>query len=410
MGQLFIPPVVNQHPPAFPKITRCAFQPQQQGRQHREMSPDTRGDDAPESPIHFHAFPKLPLELRWKIWQMVICTDETPRIHYYSFFNNDNEGHRQSSLQQMMRAYPPEPSKPRPRRPDGTLFTILPRRLRSQPSQCSWTEANHFLYLWDAGLQTACKESRAALLHHRDKATKQPSPKRSDMVTSRHQGRDVYLRVCSKQDIMCFRFSPEDMVACVSLRWDILLTHLPFFHLPHASDINLAFEFHDNWDEGLGMSRESMLKCLPEASHRGLAMRAHWAWMKGEIPRWTRMWLIDRGGRLPANYQLPQEDDGRYRHESFRYINEFPCEPEKNHIFIDGKNRYVESYMWEGQRHGFVHSIRRPEVPILSFIWKVSWLCRPPQGEVYNSTFNLPCESERFFRVLRQLPGTDGTG
>lgn len=91
-------------------------------------------------------------------------------------------------------------------------------------------------------------------------------------------------------------------------------------------------------------------------------------------------------------------------------IDEFPCEPDKHHIFIDEKNRYAENYMWEGQRHSFIHSIRILEVPILSFIWKISWLCRPPRGEVYNSTLNLPFKSERFFRVLRQLLHTDGTG
>lgn len=78
-----------------------------------------------------------------------------------------------------------------------------------------------------------------------------------------------------KRDIMCFRISPEDMVACVSLKRDILLTRLPFFHISHALDMNVAFEFHDSWDEDLDARRESIIKCLPEVSHRGLVMRVH---------------------------------------------------------------------------------------------------------------------------------------
>lgn len=108
------------------------------------MSSDTRRTDAPESLVYFPAFPKLPPELRWMIWQMAIYTDKTPRIHYYSLFNTENEGRLQSFLQQMMRAYPPEPEKSCHRR-DGTSQPIIPRRIRSQLSQYSWTEANNEL-------------------------------------------------------------------------------------------------------------------------------------------------------------------------------------------------------------------------------------------------------------------------
>lgn len=285
---------------------------------------------------------------------MAICTDETPRLHYYSLFSYDYDGQRQSCLQQMMRAYPPEPDKPHLRWHDGSLFRVYPRRLRTQPSQFSWTEANRFLYFWDDGLRTACKESRAALLQHLDRAAAEegaPAPKRSDVVTARHaQGQDVYLRVRSQRDIVCLRFSPDDMAACVSLRWDVLLPRLPFFHLPYASDINIAFEFHDSWDGRVGETRKSVQKCLPEASDMGMVMRAHWAWMKGEIPRWTRLWLIDRGGGLTADYYFSRKHDGRYRYKSLEVINEFPSAPEEEpHTFTDGKDTYVENYLWEGQ-------------------------------------------------------------
>ncbi len=49
---------------------------------------------------------------------------------------------------------------------DGTLKSCYVIPIRSRPSQYGWTEANRFSYYWDAGLLTACKESRAARLYH----------------------------------------------------------------------------------------------------------------------------------------------------------------------------------------------------------------------------------------------------
>ncbi|KAH8892146.1 hypothetical protein GQ53DRAFT_822952 [Thozetella sp. PMI_491] len=175
------------------------------------------------------------------------------------------------------------------------------------------------------------------------------------------------------------------MDACVSrLQWPVLLCRLPFFHLPYASDINLAFEFEDSWDEDLAVSREAVLKAMvSEASHRGLVMRAYWAWMKGEIPRWARVWLIDRGRRLPTDYKVIQEgeddyeDDGRCQYDT-TYLRRFPCAPpEKQHVFSDGKFRYVESYDWDGKvylRKWPRYTLRNSDVPVLSFIWKMKWL------------------------------------
>ncbi|KAH7156017.1 hypothetical protein EDB81DRAFT_927963 [Dactylonectria macrodidyma] len=351
------------------------------------MTSDTHEVDALEAPIHFLAFYKLPAELRWKIWQMAICTDETPRIHYYSLFNTDEKGSRQSSLQQMLRTYPPKPSQPNARTLNGNWWT--PSQLQSQPSQCSWTEANRFLYLWDAGLLNACKESRAALLQHLDKAPKRPSPKHSDMITAHHQGQHIYLRVISIRDIVCFRFAPEDMAKCASFRWDVLLSRLPFFHLPQTPNINLALEFDESWVEGImGTTIEPFLKCVREGSPRGLALRAYWAWKRGLIPRRARMWLIDRGGRLPANYKVSGGLDQRY----FSHYDEVLCEPENHHIFIDGKDKYVESYMWDGQPTkygynwdsetiGFRYMGTRSHVPVLAFMWMTNrWFMTARDG------------------------------
>ncbi len=395
------------------------------------MNSDSYVADAPEESTYFHSFPNLPGELRWKIWQMAICNDETPRLHYYSLFHHDDDGQLQSLLRQMMHRYKTNPKTRMQyiRYTDSTLQYCTNVPMRSRPSQFGWTEANRFSYYWDAGLLTACKESRAARLYHQhlgrnththtETTVQQPPAKHSDTVVAHHKkSENVYLKVSSKRDIICLRFSPDDMDACVSLRqWSVLLCRLPFFHLPYASDINLAFEFDDSWDEDLSVSREAVFQAMmSEASHRGLAMRAHWAWMKGEIPRWARVWLIDRGRRLPADYKVLQEgeddyeDDGRCQFDT-TYRRKFPCTPpEKHHIFSDGKLRYVESYDWDGKvrlRKWPRYTSRDFDVPVLSFIWKMKWLCTPPVCQGY---LNQPGEPEHFFRVLRQLPDPDING
>lgn len=226
-----------------------------------------------------------------------------------------------------------------------------------------------------------------------------------------HQEPDIYLSVCSKRDVICLRLTPEEMELSVNMRWDYLLPRLLFFSLPYASDINIALEFDDSWIEGLDNTRDTILEGLREPSQRSLAMRAHWAWMMGEIPRLARMWLIDRGDRLPAHYRLPEgreAEDGRYKFEMF---SKYPCKPEKHHFFIDGKNRYVESYSWAGQPAHF--NSRQPSygVPLLLFMWTMKWFCLPPAPYWHQNMLIEPMNhSEDFFRVLCQLPGTGGTG
>lgn len=91
-----------------------------------------------------------------------------------------------------------------------------------------------------------------------------------------------------------------------------------------------------------------MLEHLYEPSIRGLLIRACWAWTSTYIPRWTRIWLIDRGGRLPAKYKPGRERDGTYRADVL-YSEEHIPDRHKidDEIFIDGKTKYVECYMWD---------------------------------------------------------------
>ena len=408
----------------------------------------------------FPGFPKLPGELRWMIWQMAVDKDATPRLYYYSLFHHDDEGRPQSRLQHMMRQYKANPESwmrhgwyrhgwYAPGRGDSTGHWCTPFPMRSRPRQCGWTSANRFSYYWDAGLLSACRESRAARLGYpnrlecleadtgtairpRDRNTETAIPLDTNpkttvrrppnrIVAHHNQGDKVYLDIHSKHDIICLRFSPDDLAARVSeLQWPVLLCRLPFFHLPYATDINLAFEFDESWDANLPARRDAVERVMMwDASHRGVVMRAHWAWMKSEIPRWARLWLIDRGWRLPADYKIfRDEDTPEYTrdlrcHWDTTYRDAFPCAPPAEHqIFSDGPSRYVESYYWDGTVHPrrvaqWERLSDYKDMPVLSFIWKMRRLCAPPKD---GDCRNRPSDSEYFFRVLRQLPGADANG
>jgi hypothetical protein len=344
----------------------------------------------------------MPPELRRRVWEMAVHTDKTPKLHFYSLFNTDDDGRRQSNLQRLMDACPtPWNKKPVQRyRISGIKKAVMPPFLRSRPREFAWTEANRFLHLWDAGMLTACRESRSAYL-----AAKDPPREGGYLVKARHQGEDVYLEVSVELDIVCFRFSPEDMEASVSLDWGGLLSRLPFFRLPQMPDMNLAFEFDNSWNADIaGLSLESASKYLAEASPRGIVMRAHWDWHMGRIPRWTRIWLIDRSSRLPDNYQLGGPIDCVHRPDQL-YGRAHSSWPEKHHTFVDGANKYVESYSWNGSKLMFIYSDAYTISPVLQFIRTVKYSCLPAWADPnapYNRNF--PCICECLFRVLRQLP------
>lgn len=138
------------------------------------MNSETRATELSDPLNRFTKFSKLPTELRWTIWRMAICSDPTPRIHYYSLFNDDIEGNRQTLLRSMLIDKPTMAEEPRVRRDADRKpsYTRYPKLYTKPQKSQSWTKTNRFLYYWDASLRTACRESRAVLLHHLDDTKK----------------------------------------------------------------------------------------------------------------------------------------------------------------------------------------------------------------------------------------------
>ncbi|KAI9709711.1 MAG: hypothetical protein M1820_003113 [Bogoriella megaspora] len=102
----------------------------------------------------FHPFPRLPKELRDIIWALSI-RPERPGAHFFTLFNCDNIDEWITMGKYAMR--------PRMRH---KCSLAAPKRNVVDSQKLSWTDGNRSAYLIDAGLSTACQESREAAERH----------------------------------------------------------------------------------------------------------------------------------------------------------------------------------------------------------------------------------------------------
>lgn len=256
---------------------------------------------------------------------MAIHTDPLPRIHYYSLFSSDKSGRRHSLLQKTILHRPRDPEhKLEPLGPRLRFRTAFPCVLCPHAEDYSWAKSHCFRYIWDAGLRTACRESRLVVLRHLKRQA--ANPQQMSVALARHNEEDVQFRVNSRSDALCLEFTPEDIEACRDLRWDVLLARIPFYRQQRIRTINIAFEFHDSWNANMP---ETPFDLLHEGSPRGLVMRDFWAWTNGELPNQTTIWLIDRGWRPPRGY--------------YKWYNDTECH---RVLFADEKERYQECHPW----------------------------------------------------------------
>lgn len=392
---------------------------------------------SPKPSTHFHLFPRLPAEIRVMIWKMAFIEPRLPKLHYYSLFNEDHPGYRESYLPLLLWAHMncPESESEHNRLQDEEPLPLKDRHvLRTQRANFAWTEANRFQYYWNAGLRTACWESRYVLIECctklrierelKEKPTKKPAPtkqprkkpptkrqlslRRRKIAAGRlnaliKEGRHTILIDICPRDIICFRFPAEHLAACVFLEWDKMLTRLPFFQLPYNSDLNLAFEFEDDWKKGLGRTAESVRGCLSEASVRGLIMRLHWSWSVGKVPLWTRIYLVTSKKDIPIRPTFRRSKDHRYDFDLLYRAN-FNCKRKPDYYFFDGKHKFIDACSGFGSWYPPFWWIKSP---ICDFIWKINKFCRP-QGKDDNHQNNLPTASDHCLRILGQLSAIQG--
>ncbi len=173
----------------------------------------------------FPLFSKLPLEIREMIWKLAIYDLPQPRVHHYSLFNTNDNGVRHSSLREKILPLPiDEDQIPRKCTSCGAPPRVRPCVLYPHSEGYGWAQSNRFRHLWDAGLRTACSDSRRVLLQHEKR---RPEFRTPHLVVARPGEDTIQIGVDSVQEILCLEFSPEDLAACKTLPWGVLISR-PF--------------------------------------------------------------------------------------------------------------------------------------------------------------------------------------
>ncbi|KJZ77797.1 hypothetical protein HIM_02974 [Hirsutella minnesotensis 3608] len=245
----------------------------------------------------FDLFPLLPGELRLHIWQHAI-RPQGRGVHRFSIFNNRTDkshGLKDSAIS--------DASK---RSKRARHEAAAPRTLDAQ-GECSWTTGNSSAYLWDAGLWTACRESREVMMWHfrvrewneaRQKILGSPSfwtpsalaeefQDATAMTLARQDGVNWQFMVRPHVDLFCLE--PQDWKCTVA--WQSLFLDLPFASrlqgYGHLS--NIAVEFDPSWNLNLPKDVGALLE---ESSPRGFVARAMAECAKNKL--YCSIWLIDR--------------------------------------------------------------------------------------------------------------------
>lgn len=295
----------------------------------------------------FRNFANLPYELRHQIWQMAIGP-AGPGIHHFSIFesatNNsplthlalrDNEEHTHC------------------------FHKAAAPRVAGIRKMHSWMQGNPSSYLWDAGLWTACTESREIMLanfdiRHWSEIIREyrreswrwnfyPGGEQHDdkpaMVVAPYNNEELHLMVNPHRDLFCL--DPHDFG--LTINWDSIFCDLPFSCMfkGYGPPKHIAVEFDpswnvdfprnldDNWDPvtNPGVSFVALLK---ERTPRGFIARivddyAERVVDQDELPFF---WLIDRGIQCRKTTSQCNAKDPRkeFYDCNHRYIETIPAD------------------------------------------------------------------------------------
>ncbi|KPM36404.1 hypothetical protein AK830_g10172 [Neonectria ditissima] len=259
----------------------------------------------------FHHFSDLPWELRHQIWVSSIRPTGPDYIGIHNFFISDEQQMAGKSMEHRV-ALPHGNFKK-----DRQLIATIPG-----PSHHG--KANRSAYLWDAGLWTACWESRNAIMSYldmfrwdekrriiadKDWGRDTPSTRELPVMTTAPPLRggngeeEWQLVVRPYQD--AFNLDCADLAAKCGSRsndydWKLDWKDI-FFSLPFSSPCrgcgpmrNLVVEFDPSWNHDLGYFFS--LSCLStENTPRGFVADLVYSLIHGDVD--LVIWIVDRGAR-----------------------------------------------------------------------------------------------------------------
>ncbi|PHH92642.1 hypothetical protein CDD83_6412 [Cordyceps sp. RAO-2017] len=257
----------------------------------------------------FELFPRLPCELRLHVWKLAVRPPGRG-LHRFSILNGDEEDEPgNASLRRLAIGDGGTRKKPRKRRHMATAPPVP-----ETPGHHSWTHGNRSACLWDAGLWTACRESRdvmmwhfrvqhwdaerrrllraggfwtpAALADEFEDVTAMAVARCRDDDDDGDQGR-LHFLVQPHRDL--FWLEPRDWRRSVD--WSSFFLDLPFSsplrgygHLSH-----IAVEHDPSWNADLP---KDLAELLQEATPRGFVARAMAECATNKLSSF--IWLVDR--------------------------------------------------------------------------------------------------------------------
>lgn len=259
-------------------------------------------------PATFHDFAHLPCELRLDIWEMAIQHEACPGVKYFTLFvaekdhareeNGDDDGHTQCRVTTLLptaTVRDPEHSSAVGRDAATVRYGLsapkVPTLNSSGPLEYSWIKEDRSAHTRNIGLWNTCRESRATLARYVRKTNKGNPLTECCLVAARDHGIEV-LFPGSSSDLWCLDLDPRAIDKGTYQGLDPLIELLPLPPYISPARINVAFEFHSDWNCGIGSTPLSEMR--RESSPRGLVVRLQTAFLHGEGLCNTTVWLIDR--------------------------------------------------------------------------------------------------------------------
>lgn len=266
--------------------------------------------------LTFHPFTSLPYELRFNIWELAVRpTHNTGGLHQFVVLDSeDMKGPTQD-------------------------LTILGRESRFDPGAYiaavarlsgAYDNGNRSAYLWDAGLWTACKESREVITKYSKQKDWSGTP---SVMVAVQDGQHWHVMVHPCRDLFCF--TPKSWSS--EIQWSHIFDYLPFSSRWRGSDNidNIAVEFDPSWNIDLP---EQIYELLDESTARGCVARAVNARAKEHVE--CTIWLIDRGANRSPNKAR------KFPPHIFYDCDRKYIETEQNEILHDTEEEYTKTAWW----------------------------------------------------------------
>lgn len=255
----------------------------------------------PDPPGHFRRFMELPSEVREFIWQYAIAPrSATPRLYRYFLCEEEGEFELPQTTNSQGSAVLEnsylwgtycQDSYQRPWANKLTSYTA---------QELSQDKENYFRYLYDDGLSLACRESRAIVLKDMKKNAENNKPKPKKAHNFTHAGTIMQLNVGS---VIKLEFSPFYLKAHGNQPWKEFSSNISFLRQPQLKQIDIAFDFDGRQEVLTRLYQRDKLGAngneIQDRSIQGVIVRMVQAWVKGELPEATRIFLIDRKDTAP---------------------------------------------------------------------------------------------------------------